>query len=203
MKAIVLGAVSLLFVISTVQIFSVPPFAGDIADLYRSGYYSELDRGFDAVTLSFLSIKSMSGADYAWVYLADVRGELAIETSVFDSAGAHVPSPGTRGTSVDPEIAAMAGLGTKERRSFVSGSEYRSIVPVIYQPKCLLCHRKGTVGGVAGYMAFKRDSNPKIYYSAERAMIFTVISAFLGLLMFITFRWDPGRNLKDLFDKKS
>ena len=46
-----------LILVSMSQIFSIPPYAGDIFPVYKSGYFKELDRGFSIITDSFIGIK--------------------------------------------------------------------------------------------------------------------------------------------------
>ena len=65
--------VVILLIISIFQIFSIPPYAGNIFSVYKSGYFKELDNGFQVTIDSFLNIKMMSRPVYAWIFLKDIQ----------------------------------------------------------------------------------------------------------------------------------
>jgi hypothetical protein len=50
-------------------------------------------------------------------------------------------------------------------------------------------------------MEFERRYNARVYYSSERIMIFSIISIVIIVLIIIVLRWDPHRDVKELFDK--
>ena len=72
-KFILIVLVSFLLFLSISQTLSIPPYEDDIFFVYKSGYFSELDRGFEIIKDSFLGIKTMKSPAYAWIFLSDIE----------------------------------------------------------------------------------------------------------------------------------
>jgi len=77
----------ILLLVSFSQIFSIPPYAGDIFPAYKSGYFDELEKGFRIITDSFMGIKSMARPEYAWIFLSDIGTAHGIRIRVYDYRG--------------------------------------------------------------------------------------------------------------------
>ena len=199
-KRIILVVLFFLLGVSCLQLFNVPPYAGDIKPLYRSGYFDELDRGFDIIRDTFLSLKTLDRIEYGWIFLTEIEEKQGIRTGLFDSRGFEVAAPGIRSEKPDRFVADMISESGGERKSSVSDSRYMSLIPVTFRGECLICHRNSSSGQTAGYLVFERNSDPFIYYSSERIILFSVISIVIVVLILITARWDPVV-VKDLFDK--
>lgn len=200
-KRVLLGVLFFLLTVSCIQLFNVPPYAGDVNQLYRSGYFDELDRGFDIIRDSFLSLKTMTRVEYGWIFLADMEDKHNMKIGLFDLKGFELAAPGIRTGSPDPEVTEAAITGRASKITSTTGGRYSSIVPVRYEPSCLICHNKGKEGDVAGYLRFERDSDSLIYYSSERVILFTLFSIIIAVFIFFAARWEPASGVKDLFDK--
>jgi len=192
--------ISFLMLISIFQIFPVPPFAGDIFPVYRSGYFRELDRNNKIVTDSFISIKTMAKPVFAWIFLSDLEKKYGIRIKVYDKSGFQVKAPGKKSVLSDPLIRQIYNSIRPEACSRINGNKYISVFPVFSENKCRFCHNSGN-RGVIGAMSFERDFNSRVFYSRERILIFFVLSIVLGILLFLVLRWDPGKKVKELFDK--
>ncbi len=193
---------SLMILFSVFQTFSVPPYAGDIYTLYKSGYFRELDRGFSVILESFMGIKTLGRPVFAWIFLQDIEKNQGITVSLYDRFGRKVTAPGLYGSDRDAEIRGIIESVNPEIKGGVSGGRYRAIIPLKCENKCRICHNECAENSYFGAMAFERDYDAEIYYSSERVIIFSVLTVLLSGLLFFVLRWDPGRNVKELFDKK-
>ena len=187
--------------ISLSQIFPVPPFAGDVFPLYKSGYFDELDRGFSVLTDSFLGIKSMARSEYAWIFLADTGVKHDIKINVYDYRGYRVPAPGEKTGQPDREILKVMSALTTKTHSEIRGGKYFSVVPLFARGECKFCHTRWNSREVVGALSFERSYDAAVYYSSERKIIFIILAILLGGLLYAVVRWDPGKNIKELFDK--
>jgi hypothetical protein len=190
----------LLLGISILQLFNVPPYAGDVFSIYRSGYFDELDRQFTVIRKAFLDLKTMSRPEHAWIFLEDLEREQNIRIRVYDREGRRVPAPGRREGGINANVALFLDRSDRGLESGVSGKTYRSLVPVPWKERCAFCHEKPE-GKLMGAMEFERRYNARVYYSSERIMIFSIISIVIIVLIIIVLRWDPHRDVKELFDK--
>lgn len=193
--------IAALMLISIAQIFPVPPHAGDVFPLYRSGYFSELDREFGIITDSFLGIKSMARPEYAWIFLEDIGVKHNIGITVYDYRGSRVPAPGEKTGNPDREVLKVMNSLTPKTNSEIRNGRYCSIMPLIARGDCRFCHTKWNRREVVGAIRFERDYDAMIYYSSERKIIFIILTVMLGGLLYAVVRWDPGKNIKELFDK--
>jgi len=200
-KIIFAVLISALMLVSISQIFSIPPYAGDILSIYKSGYFRELDRGFRVIADSFVGIKSMARPEYAWIFLSDVGIAHEMKIGVYDHRGYRVPAPGEKTGSPDREVLRVMGAPKPAMYSEVSGSRYISVIPLAARGECRFCHKQWNSREVIGALRFERRYDAGIYYSSERIIIFIVITIFLGGLLYALLRWDPGKNIKELFDK--
>ena len=103
-KYLYIVIVIILLIISISQIFAIPPYAGDIFHIYKSGYFTELERGFQVTIDSFINIKMMSKPVYAWIYLKDMQKKYNMDIKVYNNKGLEVPAPGETKASEDNRI---------------------------------------------------------------------------------------------------
>ncbi|MBN1497740.1 MAG: hypothetical protein JXA07_13275 [Spirochaetes bacterium] len=200
-KIIFAVLIAALMLISIAQIFPIPPHAGDVFSLYRSGYFSELDREFGIITDSFLGIKSMARPEYAWIFLEDVGVKHNIGITVYDYRGYRVAAPGEKTGTPDREVLQVMNSLTPKMHSEIRDGRYFSIIPLIARGDCRFCHTKWNNREVVGALSFERDYDAMIYYSSERKIIFIILTMLLGGLLYAVVLWDPGKNIKELFDK--
>lgn len=200
-KIIFAIVISALMAVSMSQMFPVPPYAGDIFPVYKSGYFRELDRGFRVIADSFVGIKSMARPEYAWIFLADLEIANEMKIQVYDYRGYRVKAPGERAGSPDPDILRAVNAMKPGIDSSVRGGRYVSVVPLRMRGECRFCHQRWNNRDVIGAIRFERDYDAAVYYSSERILIFLVVTIILGALLYAVLRWDPGRNIKELFDK--
>ena len=193
--------ISLIMAVSISQIFSIPPYAGDIFPVYKSGYFRELDRGFRVIADAFLGIKSMSKPEYAWIFLADTGVAHDMSIRVYDYRGYPVPAPGEKGTRQDKRVFAVINRLDPAPQSELRSGRYFSVIPMKARGECMFCHTHVNRREVIGAVSFERPYDSWIYYSSERIIIFTIITMVLGALLYAVIRWDPGKNIKELFDK--
>ena len=106
-KYILIIFISVLILISILQIFSIPPYAEDIFKVYKSGYFVELEKGCEIIKDSFLDIKMMSKPVYGWIFVSDMKKKHGISIKVFDYRGREVTAPGEIGNFQD-DIALLA-----------------------------------------------------------------------------------------------
>jgi hypothetical protein len=193
--------IAVLMIISLSQVFSIPPYAGDMFPVYKSGYFRELDSQFGVITDSFIGIKSMARPEYAWIFLADVGIAHDIKIDVYDCRGYRVTAPGEKSGPPDRAVLGAMDMRKPAALSWPEGGRYISIVPVSARGECKFCHERWNRRNVIGALKFERPYDASIYYSSERIIIFLIITAVLGLLLYALLRWDPGKNIKELFDK--
>lgn len=192
---------AVLMLVSLSQVFSIPPYAGDIFPVYRSGYFKELDRGFKVIVDSFVGIKSMARPEYAWIFLSDVGMENDMHITVYDSNGYRIPAPGEKSGRPDRKVLSAVNATRPAPVSVIDGGRYISIVPVFSRGECRFCHSGGNRRSVIGALRFERGFDATVYYTSERILIFVCITIILCILLYALVRWDPGKNIKELFDK--
>jgi hypothetical protein len=200
LKYILIAIFFVLISISVLQVFSIPPYAGDIFNYYKSGYFSELDREFKIIRESFLEIKSKTEPVYGWLFLRRIAEEEGVEISVYDRNGYIIDKPGNRGKSADTDAASVLKAYTPASESGVSGSDYFSIAPLLAEKRCLICHRNISQGDLLGAIGFRRKYDAHIYYSSERVLIFLTIAILLAAALFYLIKWDPEKKIKEMFD---
>lgn len=200
-KLIFAVLISLLMVLSISQIFSIPPYGGDVFPVYKSGYFSELDRGFGIIADSFIGIKSMAKPEYAWIFLGDMATRHGMTIKVYDYRGYRVPAPGEKDARQEKKIYDVINQIKPAAYSEIRGGRYYSVIPLVARGECGFCHTRVNRRDVIGALSFERPYDAKIYYSSERIIIFIVITMILGILLYAVLRWDPGKNIKELFDK--
>jgi hypothetical protein len=200
-KYSILAIILCLMALSLTQVFNVPPLNRDIYPLYKSGYFRELEREFRIIADSFLAIKTMTEPAYAWIFLKDIADKHGVAVGVYDRQGYPVHAPGKQGDAFDPEI--MDLLRSREAGPVYSfeGRNYRAILPMISEDRCGFCHGRPNSNGTLGAMVFSRPYDGHVYYSGERIIIFIIIASVLAMVLFFVARWEPGKKIKELFDK--
>lgn len=199
-KIALISVAALLLAVSLLQILPVPPWAGDVYPVFKSGYFSELDRQFEVVRDAFLGIKMMSRPEYAWIFLEDIRKGHGIAVTVYNARGEAVKVPGTASPGVDAAVISMVNSVNPAPFAEVRGSRYYAALPAIASEKCRFCHSQQP-GGLVGVITFERGYDAHVYYSRERIIIFSLIATALLGLVFLVARWDPEKKIKELFDK--
>ncbi len=199
-RFVIIFSLFLLLGISILQLFNVPPYAGDVYSLYRSGYFVELDRQFQLIRKAFIDLKTMSRPEHAWIFLKDIEEDQDIRVRVYDGDGRGVPAPGRKEGGVNANVALFLDSDNSGLKTTVSGKTYRALLPVPWRERCAFCHDRPE-GKMLGAMEFERTFNARIYYSSERIIIFTIISIVIAVLIIILLKWDPHREVKELFDK--
>ncbi len=195
------GLLALLLLISISQIFSLPPYGEDVFPAYKSGYFRELDRGFRIITDSFLGIKTLSRPVYGWIFLEDIKKKYGYTVEVFNSSGIKVSAPGMREDVPDEDVRAVLNSLAPEIETTIDGGRYIAVIPVTAENECRFCHRGYEEGSAVGALRFSRNFDSRVYYTAERVIIFLLLSIILTAALFFVMRWDPDRNVKELFDK--
>ncbi len=201
LKRLILVMLILLWGISFTQVFSVPPYADDVYPAYRSGYFRELERQMAVIADSFLSVKTMSRAAYAWVFLNDVQMHHGITINVYDHRGMLVPVPGEEKDIPDKDVLEVLHSVNPEPVFFIEGNLYHGIIPFSKQDRCVFCHKNTAPNDTIGILSFSREYDSHVYYSSERVLIFVLITLGITLLVILVARWQPGVRVKELFDK--
>jgi len=191
----------MLWGVSFAQIFSIPPYAGNVYSVYKSGYFVELERQMGVIADSFLSIKTMSRAAYAWIFLDDITSHHDITIRVYDSKGLLVPVPGEKKDVPDEKVMELLHSVNPTPSFFIEGGRYHGILPFKKHDRCGFCHRDSAANDVIGIMAFSRKYDAHVFYSSERVLIFILITLGITGLIFVAARWQPGIQVKELFDK--
>ena len=200
-KYSIIAVVIFLLLVSLTQIFNIPPFNRDVYPLYKSGYFHELDREFRIIADSFISIKTMSRPLYAWIYLQYLSKKHDIRVEVFDRLGHEVSAPGRYESVTDPDIQRVLRTLDPKPVYTVNKSTYSAIIPMISEDRCGFCHKKVNNNGSIGAFVFSRPFDGHVYYTGERMILFSVISLVLVFFLILLIRWDPEKNIKELFDK--
>ncbi|HNU91000.1 MAG TPA: hypothetical protein PKO25_03945 [Spirochaetota bacterium] len=196
-----LTVLGLALLVSVAQMFALPPYAGDIYALYRSGYFVELERGFGVIRDAFVETKMFGRPVSAWILLDDIGARHGMDIRVYNTSGLRVRAPGETGEAADSRVMRVLSDSEPSAYSEIRGGRYYSAVPVFMEDRCRFCHDSRGASRLAGVISFERDFDARVYYGAERVVIFGMLSAALCLLFFLTLRWEPGRRVKELFDK--
>lgn len=201
-KNMLLAFNAVLLLISISQIFSIPPFSKDIFPVYKSGYFNELDKGFRVIIDAFTAVKTNGRVEAGWVYLNENEKSTGIKSVLYNKKGERVIAPSYYDNNKNQDIIkTLTGVNPVTETSINSGL-YISIIPARAEKKCLICHTSSRENEVIGAFYFERKFDASIYYTSERIIIFSLISLMLLITLIITARWDPERQIKELFDKK-
>ena len=103
-KHLFIVIISVLMLISLSQVFTIPPYADDIFPIYKSGYFSELDRVFKIIKDSFIGIKTLKNSAYAWIFLKDIEKKNDLAIKVYNYRGHQILAPGVRVEKVDKTV---------------------------------------------------------------------------------------------------
>ncbi len=128
LKIAIISAISIPLLISILQILPVPPYAGNLFPVFRSGYFVELDRQFEVIRDAFLGIKMMSRPVYAWIFLDDIEKKHAIKITVHNARGEVGESPGGADTGSGSSGARHCEL----RQSPSPGGSARRAIPSVH-----------------------------------------------------------------------
>lgn len=191
------GIVTLvLLALSVLEIFQVFPGPDKIYSLYKSGYFSELDRSNAVIADSFIMIKTMSQPVRGWLSIRNFEEKYKMSINVYDAAGYRVPAPGEKG-ELNRMVAENLSTPDPEVRNIIEGDRYVSIIPFKNGKECRICHRQSRIGA----LMITRSFNAFAYYTLERRLIFIPFSAFFLILFIMIVKWDPGKRIKEMFDK--
>jgi hypothetical protein len=187
--------------LSIVEIFPVMPKAAAWYPWYKSDYFSEIDRQYDTILDSFLSMKLYGKNDNAWLFLGELSEKSGVAVKVYDANGDLVTSPGETAKGTDEQVMRIAQSSERTPVSRVTNGHYYRAVPVIYEKQCRICHQNRDSNGLAGIVTFERQVDGMLYFTAERRIVFSVIALVCLILIFLALRWDPHRSVRDLFNK--
>ncbi len=202
-KYVFAGILAILLTMSVVQMFPIPPWGEDLLSIYQSEYFSELDREYSIIADSFIGIKTMARPSFAWVFLDDIEKAHGIEVRVYDGEGRLVTMPGERGDTISKKALDVLSGNPKGATRWIDGGRYHSMLVMNAGKECAFCHRKAERGRALGVLSFSKTFSARNFYTRERILIFMILSIMLGTALFFTLRWDPGRRIKELFDKKN
>lgn len=124
-----------------------------------------------------------------------------MDIRVYDFRGYRVPAPGEKVSRQDKRIYGVINQLKPSIYSEVRGGRYYSVIPLMSRGECTFCHTRWNRREVIGALSFERPYDATVYYSSERIIIFILITMVLGVLLYSVVRWDPGKNIKELFDK--
>ncbi|TAL35697.1 MAG: hypothetical protein EPN93_09565 [Spirochaetes bacterium] len=196
------SVLAMLLLLTGAQMFSIPPYAGDIHEIYRSGYFVEIERGFGVIRDSFIGTKMMAkDPAYAWMLLQDIGESQGTDIAVYTTSAYRVTAPGKIESSQDPEVVRLLNSVEPRPQCRAGQRRYSCLIPVRFEEKCRFCHESARKKPIAGVMRFERDYDATVYYRAERMVLFGVLSAIFALLLYYVLKWEPGRGVKELFDK--
>lgn len=199
-KRILIGMLALLWIVSFIQIFSVPPYIGDIFGIYKSGYFKELERNMYIMTDSFLQIKTMTKPEYAWIYLNDLQKRYGISIAVYDAQGNRIKAPGISEMVNDSAVMNVCNDIKPQPTFTVTGRLYNGILPVYRKSECNFCHQPSRKP-LLGVITYSIPFDGYIYYTSERIILFTIITFAISMLLFVVIRWNPYKDIQELFDK--
>ncbi|MCX8123920.1 MAG: hypothetical protein N3F66_07115 [Spirochaetes bacterium] len=199
-KRVLIIMLAMLWCISFIQIFSVPPYIGDIFGIYKSGYFKELERNMYIITDSFLHIKTMSKAEYAWIYLKDLQKRFGINIHVYDSMGNLIQAPGMSEIVNNRDVLNVINDIKPQPKFAVHGRMYNGVIPVYRKTECNFCHQPSRKP-VLGVIEFAIPFDGYIYYTSERTILFIIITFAISVLLFVVIRWNPYKDINELFDK--
>ncbi len=200
-KRVLIIVLAVLWGISFIQIFSVPPYIGDIFGIYKSGYFKELERNMYIITDSFLHIKTMTKPEYAWIYLNDLQKRSGISITVYDEQGNLIKAPGMTEMGNNSAVMNVCSDIKPQPQFTVKGRLYHGIIPIYRKSECNFCHQPSHKP-LLGVITYAIPFDGYIYYTSERIILFTIITFAISILLFVVIRWNPYKEIKELFDKK-
>ncbi len=190
----------ILIILSISQVISIPPYSDDIFKVYKSGYFDEIEKEFEIIKDSFIGIKTLSKPVYGWIFLSDIEKRYKIDINVYDLKGRIVKAPGKRdGMGSDMVLKVLNSDGNNTLSEIRFGKFY-SVMPILSRKECKFCHRGTSNAEKIGAISFERDYDGHIYYSAERMIIFILITIVLSIMLFFIYKWDPEKKIKEMFD---
>ena len=167
MKYAFLVLLGIVLAVSVLQMFSVPPYAGDVRALFRSGYFIELDKGFDIIKEAFIGTKMYGRPVSAWILLEDVGSRHGIDIRVYNASGLRVRAPGEAENGGDERVVRVLNSIEPAAYSEIIGGRYYSAVPVFMEDRCRFCHDSRQAKKLAGVLTFERDVLKKIEKSGR------------------------------------
>ena len=200
LKRVLIGATFFLLLISLLQVLPVPPYSNDLYPVFKSEYFKGLDTRAGIIAQSFLGVKIYGKPEAAWIHLQDIEKKYGLQLKVYDKSGRRIIAPGLYGTEKPSVLRGMLPVENENIRGVFENGMYISVVPLPAQDHCSICHnvKKGETMGI---LTVKQEYNPLIIYTVERIIIFLFISLMLMGILVILWRWDPQKNVKELFDK--
>jgi hypothetical protein len=201
LKAVLLIFVGSLCIFAVSQIFMIYPSAGEIYPLYKSGYFSELDRQFRTIADAYRLVMLYGREEYGRGFLREVGEREGIEIHLFDERGEPVNQYGKNIPDEDKTAIRITQSIRPEPVSEIRGNRYYGAIPLFFDVRDQIRHQRKKAGTLAGVITFERPYDAGVYFSGERKTIFTGLALACAFLFFIVLRWDPERPLKELFDK--
>lgn len=200
------------------QLFNIFPYAEDIFTVYKSGYFKDLDRQAMIITDAFIEVKMMtkpgilkgSGSisskkhfppEYSWVLIDDLQKKYNLEIKVYDKNAQLCETPNVKKNNDNNIVIDMLNDSTPEITGFTKGNYYNVAVPVENEKKCQICHTKSEYSDLLGVITYKIPFDSKVFYSRERIIIFSLLLFADFVLIYFVLKWDPEKNIKELFDK--
>lgn len=201
-KKYLLLVISLLILISVLQIFNIPGGNVLLSGSHKSDYFEKIDQKFEIAMDSFFGIKILTGFDEAFIFkdgLVSGNGDMTM--NIFDRRGREIFAPGFKDSKVNRDILSFIREDEGSRDYFTMGDVYTLFRPVRAEKKCLICHRNVSEGSLMGVVKFTDKVDGKVFQGRERILIFTVLAFLLILLLILIYRWDTQKIIKEIFDK--
>jgi len=199
-KIFLMTIFSILLVISLSQVFSIPPYQKDIFSVYKSGYFSELEKSSLIIQQAFFTLMTTKNKSIQWIYLKEVEKKTSISLKLYDRSGRNIISPGDKNTKTDEKIKGFMRGNASQIGEIIDG-RYSFITQIKAEKQCLVCHRNKKKNAVMGAFVSNHPINGFIYYTSERIILFVILSILTASALFLIIRWDPDKNIKELFDK--
>jgi hypothetical protein len=199
-KIFLIGIFTVLLVISISQIFTIPPYHRDIFPVYKSGYFTELEKNSMIINHAFFTLMTKENRALPWIYLKDINQKTGIVSKLYDRSGRFIISSGEKKLKPNHKIRAFISGNNPNKGKIVDG-RYTYLSQIKAEKQCLICHRNRKKGDIMGASLSSHHINGFVYYSSERIILFVIISIITASALFFIYRWDPDKNIKELFDK--
>jgi hypothetical protein len=202
LKYLLASLLLLLMSLSIAEIFPIFPKESFWYPWYRSEYFDEIDRQYQTAIDAFLSMKLASKKDQAWIFLEEFAPRNGVDIKIYKPDGERFISRGNEEKGNDEIVQRIVNSSSPGPVSQIRGNRYYRAIPIVFEKPCRICHRPEDPRKIAGVMTFERQFDGKLYFTAERRIIFSIIALLCAGLTFLVIRWDPDRHVKRLFGRK-